>query len=466
MGRGHRRGDRRARHGRGRHRAPRVSAETPETEAEATAAAAGTAGAAAAAEPVIDRDYPVTPVPRHARKGFFSLMVVLLGFTIFTPTMLAGAALGEAFGLRELLVVIAVGSLVLGAYVAVLGWIGARTGLTTVVMARYTLGSRGSKLASILLGGTQIGWYGVVIGTIGELTAQAFGWESSVARAAIMIAVSALMCATAVYGYRGMYWVSLISTPLILILAFWVMFRSLEEVGGWAGLAAIQPGGQMTLAVAVTTVVGTFVSAGTQAPNWTRFARSGRQAVIACVVGFLIGNGLMIFFGAIGAITFGEGDFVLVLFQLGLIGWGLFLLFGNLWKSNADAAYSFGVAGAELFEKPSKTRFVIYGSIIGTILALLGVGDHLPQYLGLLGTFIPPLGGVIIGDYLARWRRTQMPEGEVLPRFNWVNLGVYALSCALAWGAGQLELGIPPVIGIVAALVLAFAFARLTPRRG
>ncbi|WP_053351232.1 cytosine permease [Leucobacter musarum] len=418
-----------------------------------------------AAEAVIDRDYPVTPVPLHARKGFFSLVVVLLGFTIFTPTMLAGAALGQSFALNDLLIVILLGSTVLGAYVAVLGWIGARTGLTTVVMARYTLGTRGAKLASILLGGTQIGWYGVVIGTIGELTTQAFGWESFAAKAAVMIVVSVLMCATAVYGYRGMYWVSLISTPLILILAFWVMFRSLEEVGGWAGLAAVQPDASMPIAVAVTAVVGTFVSAGTQAPNWTRFGRSGRQAVLACIIGFLIGNGLMIFFGAIGAITFGEGDFVLVLFNLGLVGWGLFLLFGNLWKSNADAAYSFGVAGAELFSKPSKTRFVIIGSIIGTVLALFGVNEHLPQYLGLLGTFIPPLGGVIIGDYLARWRSTQMPQGEALPRANWVNLGVYAVSCALAWVAGEFGIGIPPIIGVVAALILSVGLARLSPRR-
>ncbi|WP_336660265.1 cytosine permease [Leucobacter sp. USHLN153] len=414
---------------------------------------------------VVDRDYPVTPVPGHARKGFFSLVVVLLGFTIFTPTMLAGAALGESFALRDLLLVILLGSSVLGAYVAVLGWIGARTGLTTVVMARYTLGTRGSKLASILLGGTQIGWYGVVVGTIGELTAQAFGWEGFGAQAVVMIVVSALMCATAVYGYRGMYWVSLVSTPLILILALWVMFRSLEEVGGWVGLAAVQPDATMPIAVAVTAVVGTFVSAGTQAPNWTRFARTGRQAVLACVIGFLIGNGLMIFLGAVGAITFGEGDFVLVLFNLGLVGWGLFLLFGNLWKSNADAAYSFGVAGAELFEKPSKTRFVIIGSVIGTVLALVGVHEHLPQYLGLLGTFIPPLGGVIIGDYLARWRRTQMPEGEPLPKANWINLGVYAVACVLAWVAGEFGIGIPPVIGVLVALVLSFALARLSPRR-
>ena len=146
-----------------------------------------------------------TPSPRspsHARKSFFSLAVVLLGFTVFTPTMLAGAALGDAFSLGDLVLVILAGSLILGSYVALLGWIGARTGLTTVVMSRYSLGSRGPMLASLLLGGTQIGWYGVIVGTIGELTAQAL--VGVVRRpAAVMIVTSVLMCATACYGYRG-----------------------------------------------------------------------------------------------------------------------------------------------------------------------------------------------------------------------------------------------------------------------
>ena len=403
---------------------------------------------------VIDPDYPVTPVPRHARKSFVSLAIVLLGFTVFTPTMLAGAQLGAAFTLSELVRVILLGSLVLGVYVAVLGWIGARTGLTTVVMSRYVLGQRGAKLASILLGGTQIGWYGVVIGTIGDLTGQALDWESYPARAAVMVVASVLMCLTACYGYRGMFWVSAVSTPLILILAFWVLLRSLDEVGGWSGLAAIEPSMTMTWSVAITTVVGTFVSAGTQAPNWTRFARTGNQAVLACAIGFLIGNGLMIFFGATGAMTFGEGDFVLVLYNLGLVGWGLFLLFGNLWKSNADTAYAFGVAGAELFEKPSKLPFVIGGSVVGTALALAGVQNHLIDYLVLLGVFIPPLGGVIIGDYLARWR-AGMPEGHRLAAFHWVNLGIYVLASALAWIANETGFFVPPVIGVLVALGLA-----------
>lgn len=410
---------------------------------------------------VVDPDYPVTPVPAHARKTFFSLAVVLLGFTIFTPTMLAGAELGRAFSLYDLLLVILLGSIVLGVYVAALGYIGAKTGLTTVVMARYSLGTSGSKLASILLGGTQIGWYAVIIGTIGGLTAQAFEWESYPAKATVMIVTSALMCLTACYGYRGMYWVSLVSTPLIMVLACWVVAKSLGEVGGLSGLADINPPSSMSTAVAVTIVVGTFVSAGTQAPNWTRFGRTGTQAVWASLIGFLIGNGMMILFGAIGAITYGEGDFVLVLYQLGLVGWGLFLLFGNLWKSNADTAYAFGVAGAELFRKPTKIPFVVGGSVIGTMLALVGAEEHLVDYLVLLGIFIPPLGGVIIGDYFARWR-SGMTEGARLPAVNVPNLAVYAVASGLAWLSDRLEWGIPPVIGIVVALAATYVVGRST----
>ncbi|MDO9379800.1 MAG: cytosine permease [Nocardioidaceae bacterium] len=410
----------------------------------------------------VDPDYPVMPVPPHARKSLVSLLFVLCGFTVFTPTMLAGAALAPNFTAAGLVGVIAAGSLILGTYVAVMGWVGSRTRLTTVVMARYGFGTRGAKLASLLLGGTQIGWYGVTIGTIGDLTATATGWDSFAARASIMVLTSALMCATACYGFRGMALASMVSTPLIVVLAFWVLSRSLDEVGGWSGFAAIEPSGSLATSVAITTVVGTFISAGTQAPNWTRFARTGRQAVWACVAAFVLGNGLMVFFGAVGALTFQQADFVLVLYNLGLVGWGLVLLFGNLWTSNADTAYAFGVAGAELFERPTKTPFVIGGTIIGTVLALVGVQNHLITYLGLLGTFIPPLGGVIIGDFLARWRGG-VPDRDVYtpPTVRWENLAVYAVAGLAAWGTGEIGWGIPPLTGVLLAVGLTLAVSRL-----
>lgn len=72
------------------------------------------------------------------------------------------------------------------------------------------------------------------------MPALAFGWESARAPALVMIGVSGLMMLTALYGCEGMYWVSLISMPLILVLAFWI--TALGEVSDCQGLF-YRPGG-------------------------------------------------------------------------------------------------------------------------------------------------------------------------------------------------------------------------------
>ncbi|WP_249522805.1 cytosine permease [Modestobacter marinus] len=411
------------------------------------------AGSRADSPAVVDPDYPIDPVPATARRSLFSLSIVLLGFTFFTPTMLAGAQIGAAFPASSLIWVLLLGSAVLGVYVGTIGGIGARTGLTTVMMCRYTLGTRGAKLASLLLGGTQVGWYGVTVATLAQLTASALGWEGRGPEVALMVVGGAVMGATAYFGYKGMYALSLVSVPLLLALAGWVTWRSLEEVGGWSGLGAIVPSETMTVAVAVTIVVGTFASGGTQAPNWTRFARTPSAGFWACLVAFLIGELLMLAVGAVGAVAFGEGDFVLVLYQLGLVGWGLVFLVANLWTTNDNTAYNFGVAGAEIADSRSKKPFVVGGVVLGTLLAVTGIYDNLIDYLVWLGILIPPLGGVVIGDFLARWRGGMTGDTALLPGIEWRNVAVYLVASLAAWASNEAGWGIPPVIGVLVAVL-------------
>lgn len=413
-----------------------------------------------------DPDYPLDPVPRSARRSLFSVSIVLLGFTFFTPTMLAGAQVAEAFSAADFLGVLLLGSAVLGVYVAVLGAIGAHTGLTTVVMSRYALGGLGGKGASLLLGGTQVGWYGVALAALADLTARAAGWEGATGERLLMVAGGVLMGATAYYGYRGMYWLSVVSIPPLFVLAFWVVARSLSEAGGWAGLSAREGSGALGVAAALTVVVGTFASGGTQAPNWTRFARGGMPAFWAALTAFLVGNGLMLVFGGVGAIAFGQGNFVLVLYELGLVGWGVVLLVGNLWTTNDNAAYAFGVAGAEIFNRPDKRPFVVGGAVLGTLLAVTGIYDWLTTYLLLLGILIPPLGGVIIGEWLRRWRHgLREVATDALPVLRWSNLAAYAAGAVAAWGSGEVGWGIPPVNGVLAAILGVFVFGIARGRR-
>lgn len=124
-------------------------------------------------------DYPLSAVPEDQRKGLLSTSVVLLGFTFFTATMWAGGNLGTAFSFPELLMVILVGNLLLGAYAAALAYIACRSGLNTVLMGRYCFGEKGSKLSDCLLGFTQIGWYAWGTATMALLLVKMTGLPDS-----------------------------------------------------------------------------------------------------------------------------------------------------------------------------------------------------------------------------------------------------------------------------------------------
>src|SRR5690606_6680937 len=69
----------------------------------------------------IDPDYPTTPVPSHASKSAFSLAIVLTGFTLFTPTMLAGAPIGADFRFWPVLRALLCGTPVLRLSVGAIG---------------------------------------------------------------------------------------------------------------------------------------------------------------------------------------------------------------------------------------------------------------------------------------------------------------------------------------------------------
>ena len=106
-------------------------------------------------------DYSLGPVPKSERKGFIALSLVMLGLTFFSASMWTGGTLGTGLSYDDFFYAVLLGNLILGIYTAFLGYIGAKTGLSTHLLARYSFGTKGSYLPSLLLGGTQVGWFGV-----------------------------------------------------------------------------------------------------------------------------------------------------------------------------------------------------------------------------------------------------------------------------------------------------------------
>ncbi|MGB9839081.1 cytosine permease [Thermovenabulum sp.] len=401
-----------------------------------------------------DRDFPLDHVPDNSRVGLLSLSAVLLGFTFFSPTMIAGGKVAANYGLNDFIKIMILGNLILGLYVAIMSVIGTKTGLTSVLLSRYALGTAGAKWADILLGGTQLGWYAVSAAYVAELFVKALNMnESSYIFWAIFWSI--VMGITAVYGFKGMEIVSYIAIPLILILAVWTPILGIQKAGSWAALSQIKPASNMNITTALTVIVGTFASGGTQVTNWSRFAKGAGVSFFAAMLAFFIGNGLMIFAGGIGAIAFQQPDLVEVFLQMGIIFWALVILTINIWTTNDAAAYAFGVAGSEMFNNPNKKPFVIGGVLIATILAATRIYNYFIPWLVLLGIFIPPLGGTIIGDYFFVWK-TELPKLDTVNfrGLRIANLIAYLIGTFSAWVGNTYNIGIPPLQGIIVAAIM------------
>jgi len=399
---------------------------------------------------VIEKDYPLSHVPKEARTGLLAVTGVLIGFTFFTPTMAAGARLGAAFPFSELIWILLAGSAILGFYVAIICAIGAKTGLTSVLLSRYTLGSAGAKWADVILGGTQVLWYAITAEYMGILFAKGLGlpgWEVF-----FIVFWSVIMGATALYGFKSMAIVSYIAMPLMVALVVIVTWLAFRQVGSMENLFGMQPSSTMTITVAITVIVGTFASGGTQAANWARFAKDGKTAFVAAILSFLVGNGIMVFSGMIGGFAFQTGDLIELMITMGLTFWALIILTLNIWTTNNATAYAFGVAGAEMFNKANKAPFIVGGVVIATVVAVAGVGAYFIPLLNLFGTFIPPLGGVIIGDFFFTYKKNlPMLEYVKFKKLRIAPLISYLVGCAAAYFGGVYEVGVPSLQGIILA---------------
>lgn len=402
-------------------------------------------------------DFPLTEVPMESRKNLWSTAVVLLGFTFFTATMWGGGRLGVAFKFTDLIWIAILGNLLLGTYVAILGFIAFKSGLNSVLMARFGFGDWGSKWPDFVLGFTQIGWYAWGTATVAIIFTELLKLSPSF-NIPLMIFFGFAFCWTAYIGYRGLETLSKFAVPMMIILIFWSFAVATKDVGGLAGLKSIIPMESMSLGAAITIVFGTFVSGGTQATNWTRFAKSARIAVFASLIAFFIGNGFMIFAGAYGAYVYQEADIVNVLAIQGLLLLGIVMLFLNIWTTQDNTVYNFSVAGCNLFRTAKRRNFTIIGAAIGTVLAIFGMYNWLIPYLVLLGTFIPPIGGVIMSDFFLK-HRGKYPKLAAMEfkKMNWAGILAYVAGSAIAYYSP----GVPPINGIIAAFVCYWLFDKI-----
>ena len=408
-------------------------------------------------------DYPLSAVPTSARKPIWSLAPLLMGFALTSTTLFAGGQIGPAFQFFPGMVsVIVIGNLVLGVYCAALGYIASRSGLSTVLMARYSFGNIGSKWVDFILGFTQIGWYAVTNAFVAQALNQLLGLPPALNWLVVLLFTYGF-CVTAYFGYSAMDWLSRLAVPAMLVLIAVSLFLAFGDVGSFAALQAIEPTEPLTFGAALTVVIGTFISGGTQSTNWSRFADSGKNAVWSTLFAFLLINGLLVFAGAFCTLVYGSEDLVQAMAQQGILAAGLILLILNVWTTQDNTIYAFSIAASNMFRTKKRTLFVLGGATLALVLSLGGIYEGMINYLIFLGTVIPPVGGIIMADFWMRYGGHFPPLDAPLPAFNWAGVIAYVAAAATAFLTGQVGFGIPPLNGIIAAAVLYTILTRSLP---
>ncbi len=397
-------------------------------------------------KPKVDADYSTEAVPASGRRNMVTMFMIMLGFTFFSASMWAGQELADGLNFAGFIEALILGGVILGLYTGLLGYVGAKTGLSMDLLARRSFGTKGSYLSSAMISITQIGWFGVGVAMFAIPVANEL-LGGSVAAQWILVAIAGIcMTASAYFGIKSLTIISYIAVPLVAILGTVAMILAVMRGDGTIIDQFAKSSGTLTVIGGAGLVIGSFVSGGTATPNFTRFAKSGFSGAITTVIAFFIGNSLMFFFGAVSSIFVGGNDIFEVMINLGLFYVAIIVLGMNIWTTNDNALYSAGLGLSNIFGFSKKTMVLISG-IFGTITSVWLYWNFC-DWLNVLNCTLPPVGIILVLGYFMN--KKDYETNAKLRTVDWFAvIGVVAgaiVANLLAWG-------IPAINGMVVASV-------------
>ena len=399
----------------------------------------------------VDIDYADSAVPVQSRRGFVTMFMIMLGFTFFSASMWVGQEMAAGLDFWGFIKALLLGGVILGIYTGLLGYVGARTGLSMDLLAKRAFGEKGSYLSSAMISFTQIGWFGVGVAMFAIPVAKELFGGSAAVEWALVIVAGVCMTASAYFGIKSLTVISYIAVPLVAILGTVAMVLAVRQGDGTIIDQFAVSSGSLTVIGGAGLAIGSFVSGGTATPNFTRFAKNGKQGTIATVVAFFIGNSLMFFFGAISYIFVGGNDIFEVMIRLNLFYLAILVLGLNIWTTNDNALYSAGLGLANIFGQKKKPMVLISG-IVGTLLSVW-LYYNFCDWLNILNCTLPPVGIILVISYFMNKKDYDNDTVKVVT-VNWFAVVGVILGAVVAnvvsWGIASINgMAVAAVIYII-----------------
>ncbi|MDO6516016.1 cytosine permease [Zobellia galactanivorans] len=408
-------------------------------------------------EAQIADDYSRAKVPENKTVNGLRIASIIIGIGVTLPVFFVGSEVTLALGLQKAFWVFMGVCLILSVLCGITAVIGNRTRLSTYMLLHFSFGKKGTLLINFLVAITLLGWYAVTVEIFGQALSDAFLQLLNVALpvwVGIVIG-SVLMTLTSIYGFRIIERFSSIAVPLMLLFVVYVLYVATSE-NNMALLWQTDGNGNMSSSQAISAVVGMIILTPVLMPDYSRFARTDKDSIIS-VLGLTIGFPLILLAGGIPTLITGEIDIMKIMISLSLTLPALFILIFSTWTTNTANLYSTQLTLSTVFVKTKEAKLGIGASIIGTVLALLGVATYFIDFLNVSSIFIPPVSAIFIADFFfVKKQDYDLERFSELPDFDSAALISWSVACVVAY-LGAYDLITFTSISFFDSFIIAFA---------
>lgn len=375
-------------------------------------------------------EFATEPVPDHRTVAWPKVAVISAMVAFSLPTFVTGIEVATAVDSGTAMSAIVAGNLLLFVIGAFCGAIGARTRLSSYMLARIAFGVRGASLVNLAFALSLLGWFGVNIDLFSDavqrLAEDVFGVKPALWP--IELGAGIVMTITTIYGFRAINTLSTVLVPVLMGVTAMLIYRSLD-VRPLAESLAGANAAELSFGNAMTSVVGGVVIGAIILPDITRFARQWTGGIYTAFLAYAVFGTIVQSAGGLAAIAFSNDDLLDVMIVVGL-SWAAFaIVIAGSWVLNSLNLYSTGLSvEATMPSLPSRPLITTLGAL-GTVAAFANILDYFLTFLLYLAVLFVPVAGVIVADYLGPRRSAYHEERVASER-------AYAPLALTAWLVG------------------------------
>jgi cytosine permease len=404
-------------------------------------------------------------IPDEQRQNWTSIAFIWIGTMICIPMLMVGGIFSATLTLVNTIWAAVIGFAVCSLVMVFGGMMATDLGLPSSMCATKAYGDKGASfVTSLIVFIAQLGWFGIQTATCATafgLLTEFLGFTTPFWLSCVIWGV--IMLVTAVYGFSWMKWLNYIAVPALFLMCLYGIIDASTNYG-WANLFAFVPAAEntMSMTAAISTVIGLFAVGTVINADYTRYAKSRAQTVAATFVGVLPAAVIMIFTGAVMALSSGQYDISLVFANMGIPVLGMLVLVLATWTTNTANAYTAGLAAMKVFSLKDNRRplvTMICGAV-GIVIAIAGLANVLTNFVTIMGSLVPPVAGVFIADYWVVCKGKPQ-NWQPVRGINWCGITAWLCGCAVAVFASFFSPALDGIIvSFVAYIILHYALGK------